>query len=154
MTVLAVGLSMGLCVLDWAIPYEPGGVGGVPNDVSGGTGTPKWTANLTTNYSIGPMSYQLQMRHVDASLLNTNWVEGVDVDDNSVPSSTWFNGQVGYNGETSSGAAWTVALNVQNILDRNPPIIASFNSRGGSQTVSDSYDVFGRRYALSFNYSF
>lgn len=129
-------------------------LGGTPNDVSGGFGTPKWTANVTANYSIGPMALQLQMRHVDASLRNTNWVEGVDVDDNTVPSSTWFNGQIGYNGESSNGSAWNVALNVQNLFDRNPPTIASFSSRGGSQTVSDSYDIFGRRYALSFNYSF
>jgi iron complex outermembrane receptor protein len=129
-------------------------LGGVPNDISGGVGTPKWTANITTNYSVGPMSFQLQMRHVDSSIMNTRWVEGVDVDDNSVPSSTWFNGQIGYNGETANGASWTVGFNVQNILDRTPPIIASFSSRGGSQNINDSFDVFGRRYALNVNYNF
>lgn len=129
-------------------------LGGTPTDVAGGYNTPKWTANLTTSYSVGPLSYQLQMRHVDASTLNTRWVEGVDVDDNSVASSTWFNGQVGYTGETNSGSTWNVALNVQNLFDKNPPIIASYNSRAGSQNISDSYDVYGRRYALTMNYNF
>ena len=129
-------------------------LGGVPFDVSGGVGTPKWTANVTTNYSVGPMSFQLQMRHIDASMLNNRWVEGVDIDDNIVASSTWFNGQIGYNGETSNGASWNVSLNVQNILDNDPPIQASFSSRGGSQSVSNNYDTIGRRYALSLNYNF
>jgi outer membrane receptor protein involved in Fe transport len=129
-------------------------LGGVPRDVSGGFGTPKWTANITTNYSVGPMSFQLQMRHIDQSLRNTTWVEGRDVDDNTVASSTWFNGQIGYNGETSNGANWNVALNVQNLFNRNPPIIASFGSRGGSQLESDNYDTLGRRYQLSVNYTF
>jgi outer membrane receptor protein involved in Fe transport len=94
------------------------------------------------------------MRHIDQSLVNTNWVEGVDVDDNTVPSSTWFNGQVRYDAEMANGSTWNVALNVQNLFDRNPPIIASFGSRGGSQTVSDNYDTLGRRYQLSLNMNF
>ncbi|MGP1666703.1 MAG: hypothetical protein ACTS5I_12480 [Rhodanobacter sp.] len=129
-------------------------LGGTPLDVSGGFNTPKWTANVTTNYSIGPLALQLQMRHIDASIVNTTWTEGVEVDDNTVASSTWFNGQVGYNGETANGSAWNVSLNVQNLFDRNPPIIASYGSRGGSQTVSDNYDTLGRRYQLSVNYNF
>jgi outer membrane receptor protein involved in Fe transport len=44
-----------------------------------------------------------------------------------------------------------VSFNVQNLFDRNPPIIPSYGSRGGSQTVSDNYDPEGRRYQLSVN---
>src|SRR5690606_21063302 len=65
-------------------------LGGVPTDVAGGYNTPKWTANVMTTYGIGSLSFQLTMRHIDSSLVNTTWVEGVDVDDNSVSSSTWF----------------------------------------------------------------
>jgi hypothetical protein len=129
-------------------------LGGVPLDVSGTTGTPEWTANITTNYSIGPLAFQLQMRHIDSARINNTWVEGRDVDDLWAASSTWFNGQVGYNGETSNGSAWNVSLNVQNLFDKNPPIIAAYGSRGGAQNTSDNYDTLGRRYQLSFNYSF
>jgi outer membrane receptor protein involved in Fe transport len=129
-------------------------LGGTPTDVAGGTNTPKWTASVTSNYAIGPVSLQLQMRHIDSTIRNTTWVEGVDVDDNSVASSTWFNGQVGYNGETSNGSTWTAALNVQNLFDRNPPIIANFGSRAGSQIISNTFDTLGRRYQLSLKYNF
>jgi len=96
----------------------------------------------------------LQARYIDSTLVNTTWREGIEVDDNTVSSSTWFNGQIGYNGELSNGSTWNVSLNVQNLFDRNPPVIANFGNRGGSQTISDNYDAEGRRYQLSMNYNF
>jgi iron complex outermembrane receptor protein len=128
--------------------------GGTPLDVAGAYTTPEWTSNATVNYGIGPVALQLQMRYIHSGLYNINWVQGVDVDDNEIPSHTWFNGQLAYNGETSNGANWTVALNVQNLFDRNPPIIPGFSSRGGAQNISDNYDTLGRRYQLSVNYNF
>ena len=47
-----------------------------------------------------------------------------------------------------------MTFNAINLFDREPPVIASFNSRFGTQTVSNDYDVFGRRYQLSLNYNF
>ncbi len=131
--------------------------GAVPVKQSGGTGTPEFTALLTSTYSLGPWSVMLQGRYIDATTLSAGaalWIAGVDADDVTVASNTWFNGQIAYNGETANGSAWNVAFNVQNLFDRNPPIQASFGSRGGSQTISDNYDVEGRRYQLSLNYSF
>lgn len=131
--------------------------GAAPVEQSGGTGTPKFTALLTSTYSLGPWSVMLQGRYIDSTTLSAGgalWIAGVDADDVTVASNTWFNGQVAYNGETASGATWNVAFNIQNLFDRNPPIQPSYGSRGGSQTVSDNYDVEGRRYQLSLNYSF
>jgi len=132
--------------------------GGTTRDIVGDLNTPKFTFNVTGDYAIGPYSFQLQGRHVDSVARDINWIEGIDIDDNSIPSYTWWNTRFAYNGETTAGAAWNVSLNVQNVFDRNPPIIASNAGRagndGGSQSVSDNYDVYGRRYALSFNYSF
>ena len=124
---------------------------------SGSTGTPEFTALLTSTYSLGPWSLMLQGRFIDSTTLSDGtglWVAGVQADDVTVASNTWFNGQVSYNGETANGATWNVALNVQNLFDRNPPIQASYGSRGGAQTISDNYDVEGRRYQLSVNYNF
>src|SRR5690606_24823302 len=87
--------------------------GGEPFDVAGSMGTPELTGIVTGTYDVGPFSFQLQARHIDAVKVNARWVEGVDVDDNSIPSSTWFNGRVGYSRETPNGAQWRVALNIQ-----------------------------------------
>lgn len=128
--------------------------GGEPFDVAGSIGTPKLTSVVTGNYTVGRYSFQLQGRYYDSVKRNARWVEGVDVDDNTISSSTWYNARVAYTRDTSNGATWRLALNIQNLLDVHPPIIASFSSRGGSQLVSNVYDTLGRRYDLSLNYNF
>ncbi|HEX7081989.1 MAG TPA: TonB-dependent receptor [Gammaproteobacteria bacterium] len=122
---------------------------GVVTDRMGSYNLPELTTNLTLNYGMGPWSFQMQGRYISDGKLNRNWVEGVDVDDNTVPSSTWWNGRVGYRGEMDSGATWNVSLFIQNVFDKHPPIIPS----SFGQTVSNQYDIFGRRYNLSVNFS-
>jgi outer membrane receptor protein involved in Fe transport len=45
-----------------------------------------------------------------------------------------------------------VALFVTNLFDRDPIVIPSYNSRTGSQIVSNNYDAYGRTYALGLNF--
>lgn len=118
-----------------------------PLDKSGYLGMPDLTSNITGNYSVGRFSFQLQARFVDSVFRDANgvWIEGIQVDNNSVSSMTWFNGRIGYNGELDSGSTWNVGLNVQNILDREPPIFGWTNN---------TYDQYGRRYNINVNYSF
>jgi len=115
--------------------------GAVSTHIEGGTGTPQFTSLITTTYSLGSMSFMLQGRYIDNTVLNTTWIEGRDVDDNSVASNSWFNGQLGYKGEMSNGSTWNASFNVQNLLNRTPPIVASYGNRGGSQSLSDNYDL-------------
>src|SRR5690606_34554044 len=107
-------------------PFE-----GQPQDAAGGLGSPEYTHVLTANYGIGPWSVQLANRFVDSTIMNINWVEGVHVDDNSIPSMTWWNARLAYAGELSNGANWNVGLNIQNLLDRAPPVVPGFGTRGG-----------------------
>ena len=129
-------------------------------DVTGGQGTPSNTATVTATYGLSNWSLQMQTRWIDSTRMarigggGLLAVSGVDFDDADIASNAWVNAQLGYTGETSNGASWGVTFAIQNLFDRNPPIIPSFGSRGGSQTVSDAYDAEGRRYQLSANYSF
>jgi len=128
--------------------------GGTARDSAGGLGTPKYTHVLTMNYGIGAYGIQLQNRFVDSTLRNVDWVEGIDVDDNSVASMSWWNARVSYSGELNNGSTWSLNLNVQNLFDQEPPIVPNFGTRGGTQTFSSSFDIFKRRYNLSANYNF
>lgn len=112
---------------------------------------PELTANITTTYSIGDWSFQLQGRHISGDNMVRNWTEGVDVDDNYVASANWWNGTVRYSSELNSGATWNVGFNVLNLFDKAPPIVASST---GDQNVNNQYDVYGRRYNLSLNMEF
>jgi outer membrane receptor protein involved in Fe transport len=129
--------------------------GGNPIDTAGALGSPDLTSLITTSYGFGPWSVQLQGRYIASTLRNAQWVEGVDVDDNTVSSMTWWNTRFGYSGELQSGSTYSINFNIQNVFDRDPPLIASFSDFGGSgQSVNSSYDIFGRRYNISFNYAF
>jgi hypothetical protein len=129
--------------------------GGAPIDTAGALGSPDLTSLITASYGIGPWSAQLQARYIDSTKRNATWVEGVDVDDNSVASMTWWNMRLSYNGEFSNGSTYGINFNVQNIFDHDPPIIPAFSDfGGGGQSVNPSYDIYGRRYNLSINYSF
>ena len=124
--------------------------GGTKIDSVGGRAYPEWTGNVSLNYAVGPWSLQWQQRFIDEVKLVTTWVEGVDVDDNTVPFYSWTNARFGYSGEMSNGGTWNVGLNVNNLFDKNPAIFPS--SRG--QSLSGGYDEFGRRYQLSLNMTF
>ncbi len=127
-------------------------LGGAPLDISGGLNTPDLTSVLTANYRLGPWGVMLQGRHQAESIINTMWIEGVDVDKNTVPSYTWWSGMVSYNGETASGANWRVGLNVQNLFDKGPNPVPNVSTRFAIQGLTG--DLYGRRYNLNFNYSF
>jgi len=124
------------------------------NNVAGAIDTPDLTGNVTVTYNIGPYSAQLQQRYISEVRINAQWTEGVHVDDNTAEAYQLTNMRLGYNGETSSGAAWTVALNVNNLLDEAPPRVPGYGLRGGGQVVHNNYDFMGRRYQVSFNMNF
>ena len=99
------------------------------------------TANLF--YNLGDFGINLQQTYQSDSLRNSQWVEGVDVDDNTIGSVNLTNLGLFWNGQTSSGS-WRLSFNVTNLMDRDP-VIAGTTRTG---------DELGRRYALGFDYSF
>ncbi len=130
-------------------------VGGTPAEFAGSRGYPDVTANVTLSYRAGRWSAQLQERFIDEVLLNRTWVEGIDVDDNTIPSRAWTNLVLGYEGETDGAGGWRVTLSVQNLFDKDPPIIPSAgDTRFGAQATDTTYDEWGRRYQLGFNMEF
>ena len=128
--------------------------GGRKIDRSGGLNFPEYTAVATLNYQAGDYYVRLQQRYIPETILNINWVEGIDVDDNTVESQTWTNLSVGYRRELATGGVWDASLMINNLFDTDPPVVPSYGDRGGAQTVNNNYDIFGRRYSLRFNYRF
>ena len=134
-------------------------LGGAPLNQSGWLGTPDLTAVGTLTYSLDDLSIQLQQRHIAATEnrntgASSSWVIGRDIDTVDIASGNFTNLQIGYKGEMASGGNWRVAFNVTNLFDRSPPIIPSYGTRGGAQSIGQNYDEFGRRYQLSLNMDF
>jgi outer membrane receptor protein involved in Fe transport len=125
-------------------------LGGVPTDVAGVIGSPDWTANLTAGYNFGDYGVQVQQRYIAGTRYNVNWVEGRDVDDNTMASGNYTNLQLSREGELNEGGAWSLSLNVTNLFDRPPAI----QPGATGQSIPGGYDQYGRRYQLSLNVSF
>jgi outer membrane receptor protein involved in Fe transport len=127
---------------------------GSRQDAAGTVNRPEWTAVLSASYSSGRYGLRLQQSYYDSTLLNATWLEGRDIDDNTVASQSVTNMALSYNGSTATGISWQTTLNVNNVFDRDPPVVPSISQRGPAQTVSNNYDVFGRRYQLGFSMNF
>lgn len=130
--------------------------GGAPIDLVGSSIRPEVTANLTARYSVGPWSATWQQRYISDTLVNINWVEGVDVDVNTIPTYSFTNLSFRYDGDSlMGGGEWSAAFAINNAFDKNPPIVPGAFGRVGSQTGAlNAYDEWGRRYQLTLEMSF
>lgn len=130
-------------------------LGGTPIDQVGGRERPENTGILTLDYMVGSWTFQWQQRFTDETMINTTWVEGIDVDNNKIPFYSFTNLRLNYNHENNNGRVWGVGLSINNAFDKNPPIIAGTFGRVGSQAGAlNSFDEWGRRYQLSLNMEF
>jgi outer membrane receptor protein involved in Fe transport len=116
---------------------------GTTQDAAGGGTRPRYSGTLSAGYSLGDWNMSLNASYFDKTMANTTWVEGVDVDDNSIASQTTFNTALSYTGELESGGTWRASFNITNLFDRAP---ARFAGTG--------HDSLGRRYQLSLNVDF
>jgi hypothetical protein len=130
--------------------------GGSRINLVGSSTEPKKTGNLTVRYGVGPWSMTWQQRYISDTLININWVEGVDVDNNTIPTYSFTNLQFRYDGESLvGGGQWAVTFAINNAFNKNPPTIPGTFNRVGSQTNSGlGYDEFGRRYQLTLDMNF
>jgi iron complex outermembrane receptor protein len=113
---------------------------------------PKWKGNLSMAYTFGAWTAQLSEEWIGKAKINVLWTEGVEIDDNWLPNYFNTNFRLGYAGSMYGDKSWDVSLYVTNLFDKDPMIIPEYNSRTGSQLVSNNYDAFGRSYDLSVNF--
>jgi outer membrane receptor protein involved in Fe transport len=127
-------------------------------DELGSLTNPEWTATAIGTYNFGDYGVSLVGRYYDSTILGqfggALWRAGYEVDDNTVASQTVANLVLSYRGETSNGGDWVASFNINNLFDREAPIIPSENQRGGQQGINNVFDAYGRRYQLTLNYNF
>lgn len=123
---------------------------GTTQDQAGSQSRPEYSGVVSGNYNIGPWGVMLQSIYYGDTIYNVTWVEGRDIDDNTVASNTIFNLSASYRGEMNSGAQWRAAFNITNLFDREPSIVANT----GGQAIIPGHDSLGRRYQFSVNMDF
>jgi outer membrane receptor protein involved in Fe transport len=110
--------------------------GGSPNSV------PRWRGLATLNYDKGGANGFLQMRYIGSGDLDVTFTEA-STNFNHVKAQAYFDGQIGY--EVTK--AFELSLNVQNLLDKDPPF-APFVGNYNVPTNASLYDQLGRTYRV------
>ncbi len=121
----------------------------------------------SVRYQIGGFGIGLQQRYLPESKLNVQWLEWypgivlptpgtITVDDNTVEGQTNTDITLTYEASVNNpNARWALSLSVSNVFDVDPPVVADFGQRFSSQTIAvNSFDVYGRRFLLGFDYNF
>ena len=117
----------------------------------GFSGLPTWKATAYLQYANGPLTTFFEGRFLDGGKLsylynlNAAW----DVAKNHVPSVTYFDARMSYDITVGTSALQLYAV-VNNIFDKSPPIVATYNALGSApgQTNQTMYDVLGRRFTV------
>ncbi|MEQ8743002.1 TonB-dependent receptor [Parasphingorhabdus sp.] len=94
--------------------------------LSAGTqGIPEWRWTGSATYKSGPFTGSVQARYISGGKYDATWGP-LDINDNSIPSVTYVNLYAAYDIVRSEGdRSLTVFASVDNVFDRDPPIVAS-----------------------------
>jgi outer membrane receptor protein involved in Fe transport len=125
------------------------GLGVLPEDAMTGTLT----------YTAGPFNLTASARYIGNGIYNKRYnlptAARPDVADNTIGSVTYINLSGGYTWDVSDGKLELYA-DIQNLMDRDPPIVPSqFDAslgQTGNQVNSGLFDQLGRRFTLGVRY--
>jgi iron complex outermembrane receptor protein len=112
-------------------------------------GVPKWVGDAFLDYDRGPVHLGLQARFVGPGVFSTILREGTganSINRNAVPAFLYLNPSASYRFALAGNRSVTLFTVVNNLLDKDPPLIPS-GAAGGineSSTNGQFYDVVGR----------
>lgn len=118
-----------------------------------GFGTfPRFRGTGFVNYTNGPVNLNFTGRVIGSSRIqnpDTQGATGVTLADNEIPSVFYLDGRINYDFDFRSTEA-QVYLAVTNLLDKDPPVIATYDffTAGATQVNTGLHDVLGRRFTL------
>ncbi|WP_114392521.1 TonB-dependent receptor domain-containing protein [Oleisolibacter albus] len=122
--------------------------GATPIDDAGQVGYSRYKANLRTTYNQGPLSASWLVRYIGAANMDNT----KEFKDNRIPAIAYHDVQVSY----TLAEKYQLYVGVNNLLDRNPPIIGGTYAVNvtGTETAADVYDVTGRFFYTGIRASF
>jgi len=138
----------GAAKVDRAGQTGPGGSGGTVS------GVPDWQGTLTLQYELDAFAAALEERYINHGTYDSTWRQGIDIDNNHVPSVAYTNLQLTYRPLRGDHLTAEVYLNITNLLDRDPPRAATFAFTGSTYTNTQLFDIYGRSYTLGARIQF
>ncbi|WP_198045874.1 TonB-dependent receptor plug domain-containing protein [Novosphingobium aquimarinum] len=112
-------------------------------------GVPHWRGNLGVRYRSDVFGAGVLLRYVDSGTYQNNYVEGVDIDDNSIPSRTY----VDLNLSAKVGGGFELYGKVNNLFNLDPPL-APLPITSPSYNGSPFHDRIGRYFKAGVRFDF
>lgn len=114
-------------------------------------GLPKWQATATLWAKIDRVMVSSQTRFISSGVFDNLFVEGVGINDNSIPARVYENLSLSYDfGPQGDEDRLQVFAVVNNLLDQDPPVVPDTISTTNQQI----YDVIGRSYRAGVRVKF
>jgi iron complex outermembrane recepter protein len=134
-------------------------LGVAKQDRAGETGQlalPEYRFTASLSYDNGPYSVFLQHRYISSGKRRGNEIEGIDIDNNRISSAKYTDLDLSYTQETNGGGSFEYFVNVNNLFDADPPIVANWSEFAGTGTQTNTalFDILGRRYAAGVRIRF
>jgi iron complex outermembrane recepter protein len=134
----------------------------VPQAEAGTTGNlplPRLQLNLGVNYTQGPVSVFLNERYISSGKRQWNdnnpAAAGVTINDDHIASALCTDLNISYTLTSRGNAEWEAFLNVQNLLDKDPPRVPIFSGFNGTTDTNRAlFDVLGRRFVAGVKFNF
>lgn len=132
-------------------------------DLAGQTGLgnlPEDSVTAILTYNLNAFNLSMSARYISSGIFNKRYnlptAARPDVEDNTVPSVVYLNMSGGYSWELSNGGTLEFFANAQNLLDKDPPVVASvFDAalgQQGTQYNQGLFDLLGRRFTIGVNF--
>lgn len=142
---------------------------GIRTDIAGQNAgsVPNWRWTASATWSDGPWRTSLSARGVSSGVYNNYYIEcqtgcpvsntrEVTVSENDIKGAAWLDLSLSRDFEFGSGTRANASLNVRNLLDKDPPVVAEFGSFADTLSAANPslYDVLGRVYSLGVRLEF
>jgi len=116
-------------------------------------GVPEWRLSANLGYEAGPVAVSLTGLYLSSGKYDNALVEGVGIDDNSIPSRFYVNGSVEFTVLEEGRQRVQIFGVVNNLFDRDPPIAPS-TFQNSLATNNALYDVIGRNFVAGVRFAF
>lgn len=112
---------------------------------------PRWKGSWQGQYDLGPYEAFFQVRFVGAGRFDNTLVQGVTIDNNTVPAAIYLDTNLKYTiPETDN--EWAVFVGVNNIFNIAPPLDPS-TGNNPYDTQTSLYDVVGRFFRVGVKFT-
>lgn len=142
-----LGLRMVATYVDELVTSTGGPEIDVAGQLTGTLGTPHWRASTTLSYANGPLNLRALLNYIGEGKYDNSYGP-LDINRNDYPSYVYLDLTAQYD----LTARMQVYGKVENVLDKDPPLIANGTITVAQAASSPFYDVLGRMFGLGFRY--